>query len=149
MKSISYYIREGEFYFLMAALGQKNFYGVSSYEAGMEKDWNQREQIHRILVDLYQKQYVEWQGDQIRIREPMAGLLKKVASAKTALWVEKEEKIWCGYEVESGYVFVEKGQHEKEMIKLTPVEAEDIVDYEELWEDAVIKRIEVSTGKEI
>lgn len=141
----TFYIKEGEFYFLMAALGRTTFFGISSEETGVEKSWDKKEKIYRMLISLYQKGYVDWEGDYIHLCEPVKSIMMCLKESHDMQLIHKERGTIACYEVEHGYVLVEKSPLEKEMLKITALEGEEFFLKErKRWNTR--ERRKVSTG---
>lgn len=146
MRNTTFYIEEGEFYFLLAALGQKTFFGISSKEKGMEESWSKKEQIYRLLVSLYQKEYVDLKDDMIYLQEPVKSILEELMQATHMRLIQREKGRIAYYKTEQGYIRIEKSLLEKEMLKITAVE--EILKEDRKRGHGIEKRIHVFTGEE-
>ena len=89
----SYYIKEDELNVLLAGAGIDSWYGISVSDPAEEEGRSMDESgLNRVLADLYQKNYINWEPDGIRVLEPAASLVTiiKDASGCRELIFDKE-----------------------------------------------------------
>ena len=95
----SYYIEGKELELLLAGVKMKAWYGLSLRPAEGE-DPVTREDIHRILAGLYQKGYVSWDENVIRMQKPVSDLIRIMKDADSCIrieWNREEEPLLMIY----------------------------------------------------
>ena len=61
----SIYMTEEELLVLLAGKGKRYWYGIDSREEEEQRNPFKKEDLYRILGDLYQKEYVEWDQNMV------------------------------------------------------------------------------------
>lgn len=64
---------------------------------------NSREDVYRILADLYKKSYIEWEGDAVGLLEPAGSLVRLIRDARWCLQIEGDAQDADGPAVKGCY----------------------------------------------
>lgn len=130
----SYYITEKEFYLLLAGKGIKHWYGLlDNQKLLMQMD--SKEDMYQILASLYQKEYVEWKNDIVKIMEPMASImdaLQKAHYCMVARKYEKTEKNMSYYFTSKNGILIEKSLRDDAAFRLTNLSKQELMNH--IWE---------------
>ena len=108
----SYYIEGRELELLLAGVKMKAWYGLSLRPDGGE-DSVTREDIHRILAGLYQKGYVSWDDEVIRMQEPVSDLVRILKEADSCMrieWNREEEPLLMIYRAGDRFALLEESR---------------------------------------
>lgn len=122
----SFFIKEKEFYLLLAGKGIKKWFGLASDQKGISADIPDKKTLYQTLANLYQKDYVDWGKDTVDMKGPIANLLDILTKAKGCILFEKEnrEEIQSYYFSADKIVLIEKSRREPEMLELTGYQME-------------------------
>lgn len=118
----SIYMTEEELLVLLAGKGKRYWYGIDSREEEEQRNPFKKEDLYRILGDLYQKEYVEWDQNMVKINESMDPMMQVLIGAECCVRAENEKDKRIYYFDSSGIVMMEKSQRENGMLRLTLLE---------------------------
>ncbi|MDO4555395.1 MAG: hypothetical protein Q4B70_09650 [Lachnospiraceae bacterium] len=122
-----YFIKEEEMAVLLAGAGVKQWYGLTSKGQSTEEKTPQQEDLFRIMNSLYQKNYVDWEGDTINILFPAGEAVTRIKNAVSLIQMEvkEEESKSLAYIADRKVLWLEQSQREPAMLKFSLWEAKD------------------------
>ncbi len=144
----NYYIREEELLIVLAGADVSTWVSITSEDRDSILDVT-KEDIYRILANLYKKSYVEWEDESVLIQEPVNSLVKVLKNAKGCLSIEGEEEkieLRLCYYTDEKIAVLEKSKAEREMLRFSLWEPEVFMDF--LWEIGIFPEVEFETNKE-
>ena len=125
-----YYLGEEEFYLLLAGKGVERWYGMSSDQKGIALDGISAKDIYRILAGLYQKGFVSWDGDSVRLEGIASEMMKILLPSRCCMRLEKpgsgEEIIF--YFNGSRAVMLELSRRENRTFRISILTQSDVLD---------------------
>ena len=126
----SYYIKGNELAFLLVGKGRKRFWGINLFEQEQEVT---KEEMYRVMGDLYQKDYIEWEENYVVIKQPWKQIIHVLVNAKYCLIVEKDAEKKLFYFYNNDIILTEVSQRDFYSFKVTVFTKEEFIKY--LWED--------------
>lgn len=131
----SIYLKEYEWSFLLAGLGMTTVFGFWS-----EESFEAYEKIgeNKIIVDLYQKEMIRCEDNQMIVLLPVADFLEIVLESSKCVIVQgsdPEQSIKCCYLAGESVLVVEKSQREIATIRIKKISSQE-------WIENVISEIE-------
>ncbi len=114
----SYYLKEAEWKLLLAGIGITAWYGLDSGGTETEK---MKEDVHRILAGLYQKEVIDWENGSVVIRQPFAAMFDSLRKSRFCITIRRwksGDPVRCCYIGETDVIVTEKSQREEEAICL-------------------------------
>lgn len=134
----NYYIREDALLFVLAAIGIEDWYQFSKEKRHGRAS---KEEINKILVCLYQDNYVTWEGDTIQLLEPLNTLAYIIKNAHDCVTVKMEKISYFCYCANNKILVLEPGRQDYEKIRFNIWEKEEFIEY--LWSLGVFPKEEL------
>lgn len=140
----SFYMKEEEFYLLLAGKGVRRWYGLSSDRRESFLRDTSKEAVYGVLAGLYQKGYVDWCEEQVAIAEPMDVILQALKDSAYCVMAEQEGERQSYYLSYGKIVLVEESKRQRGRLKLTLLTKEEFLN--NLWEEGYLPKREGVTA---
>lgn len=124
----SYYIKGDELAFLLAGKKTEKFWGIDLFKQEVTK-----EELYRIMADLYKKDYIEWEDNYVVIKEPWKQIVQILSRATGCLQIQHEDDSKLFYFKENKIVLTEQSFRDLQTFKVTIFSKEEFIEY--LWEE--------------
>lgn len=114
-----YFLKEEELALLLAGLGIQKLCGLFSEHIPVQLT---NEERNRIMVQLYQKEMVDWEQQEIIVKKPLADMLTILVHSQRCITVYGtlgRKSIRCCYIANHQVVMIEKSQREKNTLRLS------------------------------
>lgn len=132
MVSETYYIKERELYLLLVGKGIDCWYGIHSNGKENFENIKTKEDVYRVLAGLYQKEYVNWEDEQVVLLEPMNMIVQLFQKAERCIELKKQdEDITLYYICGENIVSLEKSRWDMGSLRITMMERMDFI--HEIW----------------
>lgn len=124
VKGESYYIKIREMYLLLAGLDIPCIYGIASDKEGIPE----RKEINRVLVEMYQKQIIDWEEDCIVIKQPYTDMIDILSTCQRCIVIKglsEKLPVYCCYLAQEAVVMTERSQREEGMLCISYMSYEE------------------------
>lgn len=140
----NYYLKAEELEFILAGIGQSDWYGIISENRADCYNQISKEKIYQIVTELYQKSYIEWRGKSICFLEPINSLAKIMKNAglciQFELQIPEKYKGICYFDEES-IVWLEQSHTENDMFRFSLWKEQEFLCY--LWDKNIFPEDEM------
>lgn len=129
----SIYLKNKELEILLAAKGIEWWFGLASDDENLHADISTKEELFSLLGSLYQKYFIEWDEKKVRIREPVASVLKVVQNSQCCIAISKQSDRRCCYCYNHKVILFEKPRTDVGAYRISLIDNKEFLD--SLWEE--------------
>lgn len=124
----NHYMKIEEVNLLLAGLNITSFFGIAVNHDVIPK----KENVNRILISLYQKDIIDWEQEQIVVKQPYSDILYVLSKSRKCVVLQgesEEHSSRCCYFHEDKIVVAEKSQREEDMLCMALLSWNDWIAY--------------------
>lgn len=124
----NYYINENALQLMLAGVGLKEWYGFGNGQADRVYT---KEEIHKLLIQLYQQEYIDWEEGNIRLKGRLKSAVMIIKNAPACLTIKTGEVERICYFSNGKILMLEKGMQDSNKLRFSLWEEESYMKY--LW----------------
>ena len=144
-----YFIDTCELELLMAGALMKEWYGLSP-RSDRDRQPLTEEEIHRILAGLYQKGYVTWEGETIKVKEPVSSLIRILKHAESCMKIVRNREtspLLLAYRHGTTYALLEESCTDPDAYRFRILGKESMADYMKEEAGHIAEKMTIQLGQ--